>query len=141
MVEDLVKKQMTVNGTYYVPARDPYTHQGYDPQRVDKVLSRVAETWKQSNGEVFKPVVKSANPHLSPAYTEESIKDARNLVWLTNEDGSGVYRAVKAKGAPGLFVPVMDAKGNRYEIRFSDTDFLNGLLDGRAATGRVTGVR
>lgn len=138
MADDLITKQMTVNGTYYVPTRDPYTHKGYDPQRVDKTLSRAAESWKRPNGEVFKPVVKSANPHLSPAYTEESIKDARNLVWLTNEDGSGVYRAVKAKGSPGLFVPIMDAKGLRYEIRFSDVDFLEALLSGRAAVGRVT---
>lgn len=137
MVEDLVTKQMTVNGTYYVPTRDPYTHQGYDPQRIDKTLTKAAETWKLPSGEVFKPVVKSANPHLAPAYTEESIKEARNLVWLTNEDGSGVYRAVKAKGAPGLFVPVTDAKGSRYEIRFSDVDFLNALMAGRAVTGKV----
>ncbi len=137
MVSDLITKQMTVNGTYYVPTRDPYTHQGYDPQRIDKTLSRAAESWKTPSGEVFKPVVKSANPHLSPAYTEESIKDARNLVWLTNEDGSGVYRAVKAKGSPGLFVPIMDAKGSRYEIRFSDVEFLGSLMDGRAVTGKI----
>lgn len=134
MVTDLISEQMHIQGTYYIPTRDPYTNQGYDARKVDRVLSKAAEAWTTPTGQ-FIPDATSDNPHLSSSYTQDSIKDAKNLVWLTNEDGSGVYRAVKARGHPSLFTPITDKQGNRFEIKFTDTDFLEGklLIDKTAA--------
>jgi hypothetical protein len=62
-------------------------------------------------------------------------------VWLSNSDGSGVYRAVRLMGSaqgdqPGAYAAVLDGNKQRYEILFKDLEMVSGYAKAHASAPR-----
>jgi hypothetical protein len=136
IVEETITNQIKVNGTYYVPSRDHATGRPLDAAKIDQQLKIVGEAWLNTRGERFIPDVRSSNRIIqgSPAQAE-NVNNPRDgsYVWLSLEDGSGVYRAVRLRGSsgsdlPGAYAPVLDANKQRYELRFKELPELVNLL-------------
>lgn len=117
--KDLIGDQQASFGTFFVPTEDPYTKQKYDTTAIANTLENIGDHWLSSSGK-FEAIATSTNNLLPEEYLKRSIANADNLVWVTNEDSSGVYRAIKAVGAPGIYIPLLDKKGNRYGVKFTD---------------------
>lgn len=128
IVHDIVDDQISLNGTYYVPKSDPLTHRPLDHKAIDVQLKTMGDTWTKSDGTRFQPVINTRKESLQGSQTHiDGSLNPRDgtYVWLSNSDGSGVYRAVRMMGSaqadqPGVYTPVLDSKGQRYELLFKD---------------------
>jgi len=148
IVQDVISDQVGLNGTYYVPKQDPLTHKPLDHKKVDVLLKQAGDNWTKVDGTRFEPVIKTAKTALqgSQTHIDGSLhpKDG-TFVWLSNSDGSGVYRAVRMMGSthsdqPGSYAAVLDSKGQRYELLFKDLELISGYAKAHSTAPRRISV-
>ena len=144
IVKDVIDDQISLNGTYYVPKVDPLTHRSLDHKRIDAQLKTVGDNWTKADGSRFEPVVNTRKTALqgSPMHKDGYLNPRDGTyVWLSNSDGSGVYRAVRLMGSaqgdqPGNYQAVTDNKGQRYEILFKDLESMTGYAKAQETAPR-----
>jgi hypothetical protein len=121
IISDVVTNQVSINNTYYVPKTNPKTGQPIDALAVDRRLKNLADGWALPKGGKFIPDISASIPALRGTEAEaNAINKATNYMWVTNENGSGVYLTIPLAGAIGLHQPIVNKENQRYEIMFSD---------------------
>lgn len=127
IVKSTIGAKYSVQDTYYIPhVNDNGTRN--DPVKVVQRLERIAaERVMDDSGAKFTPDNLSEADYKSPS-----------LLWIPNEDGSGVIRATAVRGAPGKYLPLLMGT-RRWEVLFQDTNRLIGALDnpGRMSSGKI----
>lgn len=127
MRREIIDGKYELNTTYLVPKRDPVTGVAYSGKQIEKDLSEIlrSPTWRSGTGDVFVPDVQSTKPKLSGTkFSREELHDATNKVWLNNSSNDGVYLAIQASRLPGIYIPVLNSKQERLEIRFENASFV-----------------
>ena len=91
--------------------------------KLDQAVSRV-EKFRPTSDHIFQS-------NLNGLDNREILLDAikEKGYWLNNEDGTGVYRALTVSGIKG--VPVLNAKGERYEFKWYDLNRQGPQVSGK----------
>jgi hypothetical protein len=117
--EEVIRKNMEVYDTYYIPRVDVATGRPLNPDIIQGALKTLGTTWvKDVTGAKFTPY-SWGGTGLRQEPFQEMVKDATNLVWVMSPDGDGVRRAVKLPNV-NVYELILDKDKNPYEVKFRD---------------------